>query len=146
MKNPKWLMSVGAILIAIIIGVILLRSSASNYYLTPGELMSKSNLVGNRYRVAGTVVDGSLRWKQSVAQLKFKIRYPKEKQILSVIYKGVPPSGMENDPQVIVEGTMSSNASFLADKILVRCPSRYLQEKATNGLFNLIGAEGVLYR
>jgi cytochrome c-type biogenesis protein CcmE len=48
-----------------------------------------------------------------------------------VVYmKGKPPTDMERSERMVLKGRMTDSA-FLCDDILVKCPSKYTEEKAT---------------
>lgn len=48
-----------------------------------------------------------------------------------VVYmKGKPPTDMERSERMVIKGKMTDSA-FLCDDILVKCPSKYTEEKAT---------------
>ncbi len=48
-----------------------------------------------------------------------------------VVYmKGKPPTDMERSERMVLKGKMTDSA-FLCDDILVKCPSKYTEEKAT---------------
>jgi cytochrome c-type biogenesis protein CcmE len=47
-----------------------------------------------------------------------------------VVYmKGKPPTGMERSERMVLKGKMTDSA-FLCDDILIKCPSKYKEEKA----------------
>jgi cytochrome c-type biogenesis protein CcmE len=47
-----------------------------------------------------------------------------------VVYmKGKPPTDMERSERMVLKGKMS-NSAFLCDDILIKCPSKYTDEKA----------------
>jgi len=49
---------------------------------------------------------------------------------LKIFYEGAKPLNFEHSEQVVVLGKFSKdNSIFLADKLLVKCPSKYTKEK-----------------
>lgn len=50
---------------------------------------------------------------------------------LNVYHSGVKPLNFEHTEQVVVLGKFSNeNSTFIADKVLVKCPSKYEKEKS----------------
>jgi len=50
---------------------------------------------------------------------------------LNVYHSGVKPLNFEHTEQVVVLGKFSKeNSTFIADKVLVKCPSKYEKEKS----------------
>lgn len=50
----------------------------------------------------------------------------KENSALDVIYNAVKPANFEKADQIVVQGIYNKNkAKFEADKILIKCPSKY---------------------
>jgi cytochrome c-type biogenesis protein CcmE len=48
-----------------------------------------------------------------------------------VVYmKGKPPTDMEKSERMVLKGTMNDSA-FVCDDILIKCPSKYNEEKAS---------------
>lgn len=47
----------------------------------------------------------------------------------NVVYKKAMPQDFEKSEQVVVVGTMKGNNVFLADEILMKCPSKYEDNK-----------------
>jgi cytochrome c-type biogenesis protein CcmE len=48
-----------------------------------------------------------------------------------VVYmKGKPPTDMERSERMVLKGKMTDSA-FVCDDILIKCPSKYTEEKAT---------------
>lgn len=132
---------------ALVVTGFLLKQSSANYYITPAELKQQVDYNGGeKLRVAGKVVNNSMKWDEASSTMNFKIRFENEKVVLPVIYQGLVPETFTQDSKVIVEGFLNANKVFEAERILVKCPENYLPEKAVGSLFKAGGLEGVLYR
>lgn len=143
-KRSKMIGAVAAVLVAVLgAGVIMLRGSPGNYWVTPEELMAGDHDTLAGSRVAGKIVAGSLESEQG--QLVFDIKAGGERTKMPVSYSGFVSAGFSDLSEVIVEGSMR-DGTFYADNILVRCPDNYMAEKATIGLYKGLGIEGALYR
>jgi len=56
-----------------------------------------------------------------------------EKNNITVIFKDVKPDNFDSGYPIIVEGRFLEDGRFLADKLLVKCPSKYEEETETGG-------------
>ncbi len=117
---------VGGGILAIAVGLLMYVSlgGAVNYYLTVSELLDRgSELYGERVRVSGKVVNGSVEWDSVALELRFVIVEGDNE--LPVVYGGAKPNGFEEDSNVLVEGEYHSDEVFQASTIILRCPSKY---------------------
>lgn len=116
----------GGIIIALVILVLLLTSlrSSSVYYLTVTELNSQgSSIYGQRVRVAGLVDRETVDWEMGRTTLRFDLVQGDE--ALPVQYQGVVPDAFAQSEALVVEGEYSPDGIFLADTLVVQCPSKY---------------------
>jgi cytochrome c-type biogenesis protein CcmE len=117
---------IGGGILAVAVGLLMYVSlgGAVNYYLTVSELLDRgSELYGERVRVAGKVVNGSVEWDSVALELRFVI--VEDDDELLVVYGGAKPNGFEEDSSVLVEGEYHSDEVFQASTIILRCPSKY---------------------
>jgi cytochrome c-type biogenesis protein CcmE len=59
--------------------------------------------------------------------LKNAVSDPKASRV-SVYYKGPKPDLMKGEAQAIMDGHLDANGTFVADTLLMKCPTRYEQE------------------
>ncbi|GBE03096.1 MAG TPA: cytochrome c maturation protein CcmE [Nitrospirae bacterium] len=110
--------------------VFLGMKEGSMYYLEVSELFEKLDEMGNgKVRVNGEIVPGSVNYDLAALTLNFTL---KDKDIedsprLNVIYKGPPPDMLEQEGVTLVaEGFYNMEKRiFKANKLLVKCPSKY---------------------
>ncbi|MCL6548759.1 MAG: cytochrome c maturation protein CcmE [Alicyclobacillus sp.] len=122
------------VLVAGIIGALIRTAvtQASTYYLTVSELLQKGpSAVGVTTTVSGDIVGASVRWRPAAQQLRFTIRDQSGRSI-PVVYHGDRPDDFSNDWPVIVTGRLTADGVFEADKLLIKCPSKY-QAQQTPG-------------
>jgi len=74
-------------------------------------------------RLAGWVKPGSVVRNAEKMQLDFELAG--QNSSVPVRFYGVMPKNFTADKEVVVEGKVSSNGVFQADKILTRCESKY---------------------
>jgi cytochrome c-type biogenesis protein CcmE len=127
-KNLKFLIG-GFLVVALIIALIVQATvSTKAYYLTVDEVHQRvPEIVGERVRVSGTVVEGSELWDAEGITLKFAIQDESGGQ-LPIVFYGPRPDNFQRAASAIVEGELLADGSFQADTLLLKCPSRYEEE------------------
>ena len=86
--------------------------------------MDKTNdLQNTKVRVIGKVVDNSVHWNAEDLKLKFAIFEGGE--TLSVVYNGAKPADLAPGSDILVEGKFQADKTFLANQLIMRCPSKY---------------------
>ena len=91
--------------------------------VTASQLLQKAR-PGQSYILAGTVVNGSVRWQGQV--LSFRVRDPKLHVSALVHYTGIVPDPFRQGRAVLV--TVSpQGSSFVGqqDSLTTKCPSKY---------------------
>ena len=75
-------------------------------------------------QVAGGLVKGSSSYADGA--LSFTIREPKTSATMRVRYRGVKPANFEEAISIVAIGRYSASDGVMeADKLLVKCPSKY---------------------
>ena len=122
--KKRYLIGGGIVILAVAYLITLALGSSVSYYLTVSELMNKSDeLYNTKVRVIGNIVDGSVQWNAKDVELKFAVSEGGE--TLSVIYNGATPTGFEPGSDILVEGKLQPDKVFLANQLIMRCPSKY---------------------
>lgn len=119
----------GAVVICIALGFLLFTglNSCSVYYYTVGELLEKGETkFGENVRVSGTIVGNSIAYDPGKPELRFAIT--DETASLHVIYLGERPHTFDEDKDIVVEGELNSDGIFQADKLVMKCASKYESE------------------
>jgi cytochrome c-type biogenesis protein CcmE len=114
------------------LGVVLLlafagfSASAFKETLTP-YVPYATALKGDRVvQVAGALAKGSSSYVATEESLYFTLQEPETKQTLRVRYKGLKPANFEDAISIVAIGRYDQAAQkFEADKLLVKCPSKY---------------------
>src|SRR5438094_92826 len=105
MRHPTRSLIIGALVIIAALGFVVYQGLASNlvYYITPSELMAKTDVSGQSFRVGGQVKPGSVQWNVKTDRLTFVLRDPKT--AIPVVSHGQPPQLFRAGAGVVVEGT-----------------------------------------
>lgn len=111
------------IVIAISIAAIMSTVADSSTYATFGVALNNE---GDEYHVVGKYVkDKGIEYnpQQNANRCVFYLKDNENKE-LKVIYNGAKPQDFEMSEQIVVTGK-AENGVFIADKILMKCPSKY---------------------
>jgi len=94
--------------------------------MTPYVSYDRAKEGGRIVQVAGALEKGSYSYESSRESLFFTLQDPKTKQTLRVRYKGLKPANFEDAISIVAIGRYDPKAQELeANKLLVKCPSKY---------------------
>lgn len=131
--KPKYLLGGALLFMAIAIVIIQGFASGDQYFLTVSQLRAKgSQLLNQSVRVSGTVIGDSIQFDAQALHLEFNI-VDSVDQInaqapLRIVYEGPRPELLQEHAQAIIEGRLGSDGTFLADSLLLKCPTRYEEQ------------------
>ncbi len=135
------LIGVTAIILVIAVAGFLTLTNSGETNKKPSELLADKSLIGQRLKVAGTVVDDS--WNGKANPMLFSVRDDDKTDgpELKVSYGGVVPSSFGNKTKAILTGTLSKDGVFEATDMLTQCPSKY-QSGATAESVSMLLSQG----
>lgn len=117
MRRRHW---VGiAIITAFLIYSGITFTNALNPYVTFGQAKGVKGTV----QVRGILVEDKVTTLENGQKIMFRLRDEAGTEA-DVIYKGLRPDGLEQATGIVAIGKMNSG-QFLAEKLLVKCPSKY---------------------
>jgi cytochrome c-type biogenesis protein CcmE len=120
-KKPIYL--IGALLLLAFAGFSL---SSFKETLTPYVPYEKAKSGERIVQVAGALLKGSSSYVATQESLYFNLKDPKTSETLRVCYKGLKPANFEDAISIVAIGRFDTGAKvFEADKLLVKCPSKY---------------------
>ncbi len=106
--------------------------TGSMYYFTVSEFTSqRAEVEGERVRVNGNIVAGSVHFDVENLDLSFTLQDEESGDTLGVSYHGAPPDLLEEEGvSIVVEGYYDTRKNvFDAKNLLVKCPSKYEKEE-----------------
>ena len=151
-RTPLKFIIGGLVIVAGIIYLMVSSLSASaQYFLTVDEVLAREKtgeLDGRNIRVSGAVLGDTIDYDIDSLELSFTIaNVPADNDLiaeqgglalalhnavidpgrsrLKVLYHGPIPDLLQNEAQAILTGEMLSSGEFLADEILLKCPTKY---------------------
>lgn len=123
-KKKKSLLAVAFIAGVFLIG--LYGVDSSDGYLAVSELLSDPQGHAGTISAMGIVEAGSL--EKSPGMTSFELKDENDGNLkIHVNYVGNLPSNLAEGKQVTVSGTMVSESTFEANKIVTGCPSKYTE-------------------
>jgi cytochrome c-type biogenesis protein CcmE len=149
MMRPKFIVGGGMIVIAMIYLIISSTAATAQYFLTVDELNAKTgSMQGRDVRVSGAVIGDTIAYDNKAHTLSFAIaNVPGDNRTieaqgglakvlhdavndpqrthLKVIYNGPKPDLLRDEAQAILTGQLDENGNFIAQEVLLKCPTRY---------------------
>mgnify|MGYP000899318509 CR=1 FL=1 len=134
---------------AIIFLVISATQATAQFFMTVREVQETTkDLSGENLRVSGAVLGESIRYDSENGLLQFTIAHipGKDREIealgglelvlhqavndplnprLEVRYDGAKPDMLKDEAQAILTGSLDQEGVFIAEELLLKCPSRY---------------------
>lgn len=119
---------IGIIIIAVAIGAIISTFADSSTYA--GFREAKES--GDEIHVVGTLIRDNEMVYNPVKDANYFSFHLKDEdgQECKVIFQGAKPQDFERSEQVVITGKMEGN-EFYAEKILMKCPSKYNETEVT---------------
>ena len=116
----------GAIIIGVVAWLIYTGiGSSTAYYMTVQELLA-GEAPDRIVRAAGLVVGQTISWDSRQMLLQFDIA--DEGGSLPVVYHGPRPDMLRDGAEAVVEGRYARAGVFEATSIILKCPSKYVEE------------------
>lgn len=114
-----------AIVLAVAYLVVMGLQNSSVYFLTVAELQAKGSGAQNQmFRVSGNLVPGSVSQDASGVGMHFQIA-DSGSAPLPVVYRGGQvPDIMGDNIEIVAEGKLNPQGTFVANTVLAKCPSR----------------------
>ena len=120
--KPKLVFGLLLVIASIGFGVTAFKNS-----LTPYISFAEARRSGASSQVNGTLADPStVRYDVDQSELSFALK-DDHGEVMPVVYRGVKPANFEQATSVVAIGTFTEGR-FVADQLLVKCPSKYQAE------------------
>jgi cytochrome c-type biogenesis protein CcmE len=130
----KLLLAGGALVLGVAYLVTTALQTSAVYYLTVGEIAAKGPAIyGQQVRLAGDVTPGSVAREEAGLEIRFLVRDGSGQ--IPVYYRGGPvPDIFGEEVQVVVEGKLGPDGTFVASTLLAKCPSKFETEASASQL------------
>lgn len=118
--------------LAVAVGLVLFALSDSIvFFYTPSELAEKHVGAGQRFRLGGLVLEGSVK-RGTGTQVAFTIT--DKIAVTPVRYEGVLPDLFGEGQGVVAEGRLDAGGTFLADTVLAKHDEKYMPPEVAKAL------------
>lgn len=123
-KQRRFLIALIIIVAALGFLIYSAMSSNSEYYLTVSEVQGLDlQARQSQVKLGGQVMDGTISWDRANNAVRFSVTDGENAML--VTYKGVVPDSFEPGADVILEGKVQQDGSFIATTMLAKCASKY---------------------
>lgn len=123
--NAKFLIAGGVIALAVAYLIIMGLQNTSEYFLSVSELQQRGASAQNqRIRVSGDLVPGTLAEDPSGVGMHFQIADPTSTPLVVEYHGGQVPDIMGDNIEIVAEGKLDGQGTFVASSVLAKCPSR----------------------
>jgi cytochrome c-type biogenesis protein CcmE len=141
---------VGLALLGVMIFLILSGTlSTGRYFTTINDLMARTDLTGKTVKVTGAVIGTTIRFDADTKTIYFTMAHitddatelanegglakalheavinPNAKRLQVQVPNQAMPDLLKDEAQAIVTGKINANGVFVADELLLKCPSKY---------------------
>lgn len=119
-------MTIAVLLIVGALGLLItsgLKNNTGSYLSIKEALSVQKSSAGQYIQMQGNLVKGSTTWDPAKVMLGFELTDGKNK--IRIAYNGVKPDNFDSGYPIIVEGRFNNNMQFVAENVLVKCPSKY---------------------
>lgn len=137
--NWKWIVG-GVALAAFALWLVLFFTVGGDFYATVDEIRAAGP--ARSVRVGGRVAPNSVAQEGDV--VRFALQGGGGGQ-LNVVFRGSYPVGLGPYKEVVVLGSTTTDGSFEATEVLIKCPDKLFPEKLTNTVLTGTGLEKLLY-
>lgn len=130
--NKKLKMSIAIGVVVLAMGLLFAQgfkaSGGVGLYLTLEEALKVSTQNSDNFiQIENKVDNSTIKYDATKPELTFEMADDKNNRI-KVTYLDVKPDNFDSGYPVIVEGRFTGKDTFKADKVLVKCPSKYEEE------------------
>lgn len=117
---------------------------ALTYFHGADEVIVKpGSFAGQRIRLGGHVVDGSIAQKKGTLEYRFEVKpveqmmkHPEAKgKTVPVAFTGIVPDTFKDGAECIVTGKLGDDGVFYATELLAKCPSKYEAQEKNKGTY-----------
>jgi cytochrome c-type biogenesis protein CcmE len=150
-SRTKYLV-VGVALLGVVAYLVISGTATARYYITVEELVLQPENAGKNVRVAGAVDGDTIVFDPETQTLTFTVANipndndaireagglgevlhlalldPSNQRMQVVWHNAEMPDLLQHEAQAIMSGTLQEDGTFLANEVLLKCPTRYSDE------------------
>ena len=126
---------VGAVVVAVALaGFLALRAFQNNvmFYFDPTKVANGEVKAGQRFRLGGMVVKGSVERSAGTMDVRFAVT--DYKHTVPVRYSGVLPDLFKEGTGMVADGQLDSSGNFIASEVLAKHDENYMPKEVADAL------------
>jgi cytochrome c-type biogenesis protein CcmE len=151
MGRTKFIIGGGVILAALVYLIFTATQANAEYFMTVDEVHAGGQaVVGKSLRVSGAVIGDTIRYDPQTLTLTFEVAHvpgdnaeidlegglaevlhaavmDPNRARLKVVYVGPRPDLLKDEAQAVMTGHLGADGTFVADELLLKCPTKYQQ-------------------
>lgn len=134
-KRQQRLLLIVTLVIGVSIAVALMLKAFNQnlmYFFSTSEVLAGKAPLGQKIRVGGLVVNGSVMRPENDVTIEFEVT--DNKTNLRVIYSGILPDLFREGQGIIAHGTFNQNNVFIADEVLAKHDENYMPPEVAASL------------
>lgn len=149
MQRNKFFIGGALILAAVVYLIVSSTQASAEYFMTVDELNAKgSSAINQSVRLSGAVLGDTIQYDADTLTLTFDVAHvsgdnaeieaqgglalvlyeavndPTRSRI-TIRYEGVMPDLLRNEAQAIMTGRLGEDGVFVAEELLLKCPTKY---------------------
>jgi cytochrome c-type biogenesis protein CcmE len=149
MGRTKFIIGGLFILAAVVLLIFSSTTANAEYFMTIDEAQAKGQtIIGRSLRLSGAVIGDTIQYDPQTLTLSFEVAnvpadtaeieaqgglaevlhaavVDPERARLKVVYVGPRPDLLKNEAQAIMTGHLDADGTFIADELLLKCPTKY---------------------
>ncbi len=149
MGRTKFIIGGLFILAAVVYLIFSSTTANAEYFMTVDEAQAKGQtIVGRSLRLSGAVIGDTIQYDPQTLTLSFEVAHvpgdnaeieaegglaevlhaaavDPNRARLKVVYTGPRPDLLKNEAQAIMTGHLDADGTFIADELLLKCPTKY---------------------
>ena len=113
---------------------LVLRAMGENmlYFYTPSQLAMGDSPVGQRVRIGGLVVTGSVKHGHQGLEVEFALT--DNRHAIKVLYTGILPDLFREEQGIVALGQIDPEGVFIADEVLAKHDENYMPPEVAESL------------
>lgn len=125
-RRATWIVGGGLVLAGLggLVAWAVTAPGALNYYKTPSEIAAGDAVGGRTLRIGGRVADGS--FERDGSRVAFGLT--DGKNVVPVVYRGDVPDTLKEATDAVAEGSLRSDGTLVATRVLAKCSSKFVPE------------------
>ena len=132
-KQRRGIMIGGGVLVLMVAGLLVLSALRDTivFFHTPSEIQARNVQPGQRFRLGGLVLEGSIR-RGAGTDVGFVVT--DKAATIEVSYRGVLPDLFREGQGVVVEGRLEQGGLFRAETVLAKHDESYMPPEVAKAL------------